>query len=390
MRRIIMIPLALALIAQNPAPIDAQPAPGSIRLASSGTHTLVVAPDGTVMCQGRNQYNVCSSDPVEYVANFSPVAGLPKARAVAIGEATSSMVLGDDGKVYVWGQNPFGLFGGTDRGPVYVRAVPTPIAGLGRARDIAALDHGGAALLENGTVWMWGEDVEGLMGGGTLTKSWENGRKQFTPAPVSGLDGVVQIAAGQSHMLALRNDGTVWAWGANKRWQLGVGDHQARARPTRVPSLNGVTRILAEAGMSAARLSNGTWVVWGAAPSTMPETDNGRPSVETPSPLPGLLRDAVDLANGVALFRDGTVRTWGGNDFGSLGTGAGVDAVASAPRAVLVRSLAGVIQVWAGNNRSAALRSDGTLLMWGPSGSNDVPSFRVPKALATLPLSLPR
>ena len=387
MRTVLMIPLAFVLAGRSAAPIGAQPAPGSIRLASSGTHTLVVAPDGTVLCQGRNQYSVCSSNPIGYVAEFSPVPGLPKARGVAIGEASSSMVLGEDGKVYVWGENPFGLFGGTDRGPVHVRAVPTAIAGLGRARDIAALDHGGAALMEDGTVWMWGEDVEGLMGGGTLTKSWENGRAQFTPARVSGLDGVVQIAAGQRHMLALRNDGTVWAWGANKHWQLGVGDDQARARPTRVPTLSGITRILADAGMSAARLANGTWVVWGAAPSTMPETGNGRQSVKTPSPLPGLLHDAVDLANGVALFRDGTVRTWGGNDFGSLGTGAGVDAVSSATRAVLVRSLAGVIHVWAGGNRSAALTSDGRLFLWGPSGSNDVSSFRVPKALATFTLS---
>ena len=382
MRLLLVVSLAVGLTTQT----GAQTVPGKVRVASSGTHTLVIAPDGTVLCQGRNQFGICSADAAKYVAKMSPVPGVPKGRAVAVSDASSSMVLGVDGKVYVWGQNEFGLFGGTDRGPTYVRAVPTPISGLGRAIDIAATNHSGAALLEDGTVWMWGEDVEGLLATGTLTKSWQNGGHQFTPARVAGLDGVVQIASGSNYMLALESDGSVWAWGANKYWQLGVGDNEARSRPTRIPSLSGVTRIYAEAHMSAARLTDGSWTVWGGAPSAKPATDDG-PPVTTPSPLPGLLRDALEVADGVALLRDGTVRTWGGNSFGTLGTGAGVDAVASAPRAALVRSLSGIVAVWSGNNRHLALKADGTLFLWGPAELEENGSvFRVPTAVATFKL----
>jgi alpha-tubulin suppressor-like RCC1 family protein len=168
-----------------------------------------------------------------------------------------------------------------------------------------------------------------------------------------------------------------------------MGDTEARATATKVPSLNGVTRILADAHMSAARQADGSWLVWGAAPSAQNPTDDG-PPVLTPSPLPGVLREATDLGNGVASFRDGTVRTWGGNSFGSLGTDAGVDANAVPARAVLVRSLSGVVQVWAGNNRSLALRSDGTLLLWGPSGSEAAGVFRRPTVIGTFPLDSPR
>ncbi len=380
-----MRPLLVALFSIVTS-AGAQTLPGKVRVASSGTHTLVVAPDGTVLCQGRNQKGVCAASASEtFVATLSPVPGMPKARAVAVPDATTAVALGEDGRVYVWGENAFGLFGGTDRGPTYVRAVPTPVPGISGATDVVAMIHAGAALKGDGTVWMWGEDREGIMGAGTVTLSGQNGRQQYTPARVAGLVGVVQIACGSNYMLALKGDGTVWSWGANKYGQLGMGDTERRGRPTQIPSLSGVTRIFAEAAMSAARLTDGSWVVWGGAPSASLVADEP-PPVLVPTALPGVLRDAIEVADGVALFRDGTVRTWGGNSFGSLGTGRGVDASVIPSRATVVRSLSGIAQVWAGNNRSLALKSDGTLYVWGPSGSNDVATYRVPVAIATFRL----
>ena len=64
---------------------------------------------------------------------------------------------------------------------------------------------------------------------------------------MAGLDGVTQIAGGSKHMLALKSDGTVWVWGANRYSQLGLGDTDPRASPTTIPSLTGVTRIYAHA-----------------------------------------------------------------------------------------------------------------------------------------------
>ena len=304
------------------------------------------------------------------------------------------MVLGEDGKVYVWGQNNVGLLGGTDRGPTYVRPQPTAVAGLDRVTGIAGFEHGGAALRDDGTVWMWGEDREGLLATGALTKSWQSGQQQFTPRRVAGIEGVTQIAGGSRHMLALKSDGTVWVWGANSSSQLGLGDTDPRASPTRILSLVGVTRIYAGGSMSAARLADGSWVVWGGVPSAQPPPKDAfegilwdAPPVRTPSPLPGLLRDAADVAVGAVALRDGTVRSWGSNSFGSLGTGGSVDAVA--PRGVLVRSLAGIVRVWAGGGRGLALKSDGTLYLWGPAGTADDRNFRVPTVMTTFALSTP-
>jgi alpha-tubulin suppressor-like RCC1 family protein len=379
-----IVTLVCALAAQLPAPA----ASGEVRVATSSLHTLVIAPDGRVLCQGRNQYGVCGADQTTaHVETLSPVPGLPRGRAVAVGDdGWTSMVLGEDGRVYVWGQNNFGFFGGTDRGPTYVRPQPTVVAGLERVIGIVAFEYAGAALRDDGTVWMWGEDREGLLATGALTLSGQSGKQQFTPRRVEGIEAVVQIAGGSKHMLALKSDGTVWVWGANRYAQLGLGDTERRAVPTRVPSLAGVTRVYAADTMSAARQTDGSWVAWGTTPSAQPPTRdvfggvlNDMPPVLTPSPLPGLLRDATDVAAGAAAFRDGTVRTWGGNSFGSLGTGGSVDA--NAPRGVLVRSLSGIVRVWAGGNRVLALKSDGTLYLWGPAGTADGRVLRVPTVI---------
>jgi alpha-tubulin suppressor-like RCC1 family protein len=387
--------LTSALTAQIPPPVPSD----EVRVATSALHTLVIAPDGRVLCQGNNQHAVCGVDPATtpFVEALSPVPGVPKGRAVAVADASTSMVLGEDGRVYVWGRNNFGFLGGTDRGPTSVRKQPTAVAGLDRVVGIAAFDHGGAALRADGTVWMWGEDTEGLLATGTVTLSGQSGKPYYTPRRVAGIDGVTQITGGYTHVLALKSDGTVWGWGANKSAQLGLGDTDRRGVPTKIPSLAGVTRIYASDYLSAARQADGTWVVWGAAPSTQPPTRdvsggilNDMPPVRTPSPLPGPLRDASDVAVGAVALANGTVRTWGGNSFGTLGTGGSVDAAAPPSRGVLVRSLSGIVRVWSGGNRVLALKSDGTLYYWGTAGTGDGRVLRVPTVMTTFPLSAPR
>ena len=72
------------------------------------------------------------------------------------------------------------------------------------------------ALKDNGTVWAWGSNSYGQLGDGTTTN-------KTTPVPVSDLTGVTAIAGGGYHTIALKEDGTVWAWGGNSSGQLGDG-----------------------------------------------------------------------------------------------------------------------------------------------------------------------
>jgi hypothetical protein len=94
-----------------------------------------------------------------------------------------------------------------------------------------AIAGGGAhslALKDDGTLWAWGYNGNGQLGDGTLT-----GRT--VPVPVSGLTGITAIAAGGEHSLALQNNGTLWAWGMNAYGQLGDGTTEERHLPQQVP-----------------------------------------------------------------------------------------------------------------------------------------------------------
>ena len=101
------------------------------------------------------------------------------------------------------------------------------------------------ALLGDGTVMAWGGNGSGELGNGTHTGPETCGRSPFqeacstTPVAVSELSGVVAVSAGAQFSLALKSDGTVWAWGNNESGQLGDGTTENSDVPVQVTGLSG-------------------------------------------------------------------------------------------------------------------------------------------------------
>ncbi len=92
------------------------------------------------------------------------------------------------------------------------------------------------ALKSDGTVWAWGDNEFGQLGDGTTIVS-------IIPVQIPGLNGVIALAAGRNHTVALKSDGTVWAWGFNAYGQLGDGTTTDRHTPVQVSGLSGVTSL---------------------------------------------------------------------------------------------------------------------------------------------------
>src|SRR5262249_13854234 len=137
-------------------------------------------------------------------------------------------------------------------------AQPTParVAGLTGAVAVAAGTAHSLALLGDGTVWAWGGNCMGQLGDGQAGQScsrWDPPSGVATPAQVVGLPDVVAIAAGSNHSLAVRADGTVWAWGDNSYGQLGPGAADTLStRPVQVTGLADVTAVAAGEGHNLA------------------------------------------------------------------------------------------------------------------------------------------
>ncbi len=113
------------------------------------------------------------------------------------------------------------------------------------------------ALKNDGTVWAWGSDIYGQLGdGGNST--------QPVPVQVSSLTNVIAITAGQTSSYALKNDGTVWSWGGNSSGQLGDNSGSNQNVPVQVTNIWGgsIIAIAAGPGGNHALLEKSDGTVW--------------------------------------------------------------------------------------------------------------------------------
>ncbi|GII52614.1 hypothetical protein Pth03_10030 [Planotetraspora thailandica] len=280
------------------------------------------------------------------------------AAVAALGPAGPAAASSGISQVYAWGVGGSGRLGNDSTAD---QSSPVAVSALSQVAQVSAGYIHSLALRSDGTVWTWGDNRYGQLGNGTTTAS-------SVPVPVPGLTGVVQVAAGghdyRSYSLALRSDGTVWAWGDNALGEFGDGTTIGRTTPVQVPGLTGVTQIAAGSYHNLALRSDGTVVAWGMNGNG--QLGDGTTALyrNRPMVVSGLTR-VTQIAAGynysLALRSDGTVMAWGYNFNGELGDG--TTTYRHTP--VQVAGLTGVTQIAAGTYHSLALRSDGTVMAWG-------------------------
>jgi len=149
-----------------------------------------------------------------------------------------------DGFAWAWGSNTNGQLGNgttTDSAyPVQVKTDATHYLGAtSKVVMVAAGNRASYALTEDGKVYAWGiNNRTGWAMEPQPTAPMRPPSRQV-PSPVADLTGIVQIAAGEWHAMALKNDGTVWCWGYNNFGQLGDGTLTNSAYALQVVSQNG-------------------------------------------------------------------------------------------------------------------------------------------------------
>ena len=327
---------------------------GLVVVVGAGTAAPVAAaspsaPDPGVFGFGNNDYGQLGHGNNVDDQGLGHVIGLPvDVRQIAAGGNTSAALL-PDGTVWMWGAALNGMSSGT---------VPVRVPGLTGITQIAVSQNGGDlfAVGPGGSVLAFGHNTDGQLGNGSRADD-------FSPAPVPGLTGITQVSAGAYDTLAVRSDGTVWAWGSNLYGELGDGTMTDRLTPKQVRGLSGITQVSAGTYYTLAVRSDGTVWAWGLNGNGELNGSANKTVQLTPEQVPGLsgiTQVATDGFHTLALRSDGTVWSWGTNDHGEIGDG--TTKASSSPEPL---SLSAVTQIAVGSATSAAIRFDGTLLTWG-------------------------
>ncbi len=230
---------------------------------------------------------------------------------------------------------------------------------FGNVRAIAASEAHTTSVRNDGTVWNWGAGTQGQLGDGTSGTALDPIRA-LTPVQVVGIEGVDSVEDSNNFVLALKSNGTVWGWGNNFNSQLGDGtDTNSRTRPVQTAGLTNVKGIAAGDFYGAAVKTDGTVWVWGA-----PVLTGGFNLIRTPIQLNGIA-DVTAIAGGshhlLMLKTDKTVWAIGTNAMGQLGNGNTNNSTVP----VQVAGLSNVARLAAGEEFSLALKQDGTIWAWG-------------------------
>ncbi len=319
------------------------------------------------------------------VSLFTLVPLAHSADVVSIwGGARGAIILKSDGTVWTWGANFDGKLGIGDTNPIRT-AVPVEVhdssnaSYLNSVKTIMGCEEHNLAVKYDGTLWAWGWNAFGQLGDGTTNDSHTPVQVGLTAVPP--LTSVTKLGGRPYFTLAVKSDGTIWAWGMNKYGQMGNGTVNPASGPqVLVPvqvsysspggAINNPVQVTCGYQFGAALTTNGDVWTWGSG--SHGELGNGTTgSSYLPAQVPGLSNITAISAGWfhiLALKSDGSVWAWGNNASGELGDGT----VANRSNAVQVLNVSNIVVVSGGDSHSSALAADGTVWKWGVNDSGEL------------------
>jgi alpha-tubulin suppressor-like RCC1 family protein len=222
-------------------------------------------------------------------------------------------------------------------------------------------------------LWVWGFGASGRLGNNDTTN-------RSTPVTTfAGGTNWKQVSCGYSWTTAIKTDGTLWTWGFGGSGRLGTNDLTQRSTPV-TTFAGGTDWKYVDAGnrFTAAIKTDGTLWIWGNNADARLGTNDATPDRSTPVTTfaggTNWKQISLGYSHAAAIKTDGTLWVWGNNYRGKLGTN-DVDITRSTP----VTTFAGGTdwkQVSSGSDNTAAIKTDGTLWIWGRGavgrlGTND-------------------
>ena len=268
-----------------------------------------------------------------------------------------------DGTLWVWGEGSGGQLGLNQGGPTIRYSSPVQLPGTtwSAKRAHGRSSMGNLAIKTDGTLWAWGSPNAGQLG-------QNQGIAEISsPVQIPGTTWAT-VGAGDRNMAAIKTDGTLWCWGQNFAGELGDNSRTNRSSPVQVPGTTWKQVICPDQQVTMATKTDGTLWSWGYNYFGLLGLNDSHPGGmrSSPTQIPGT--NWSELAGGVfgrvayGRKEDGTLWGWGGNQYGRLGQNNLTNY--SSPVQIPGTTWSTIAE---GGGIILAKKSDSTLWTWGPN-----------------------
>jgi alpha-tubulin suppressor-like RCC1 family protein len=321
-------------------------------------YEMAITEDGGLWAWGGNDYGVLGTG-TNGRAGTSPEDVRSPVRimdnvAYAVAGSSTTFAVKTDGSLWAWGDHDNGRLGdGAIEGGIEVilgsewRTNPVKI--MDNVASVAAGEYNTFAIQKDGSLWSWGaNDKYGRIGDGTTADR---------DTPVKIMENVASVIPNASSPVAIQTDGSLWAWGYNAGGQLGDGTTTHSYTPVKI--MGNVASVVANRGTIFAIQTDGS--LWARGSNSVGQLGDGT-TTDRYSPVK-IMENVTFVQNDFlhiwAIQADGSLWAWGSNTYGKLGDGTTTD------RRSPVKIMENVTAVTSNSNNTSALQTDGSLWSWG-------------------------
>lgn len=324
------MPVAAALALATSAYAAETEAPVWKAVSASDNTTYAIKADGTLWGWGSNEQGELGQGSTDAKLSAVPLQmGTDSDWKAVYGARGCGFFLKEDGSLWTVGSNEKGMSGVGDGITKH-----TSLVQVGTDKDWASVGtsvtwcYTVLALKTDGTLWAWGSGEDFGLGQGNTNNS-------AVPIQVGTDNDWKEVSVGASHVLALKNDGSLWGWGFAAYGQL-LNEETIVRVPTRIGTDTWEKAIAVDYASYGIKADGSLWA-WGdnqtnllGLDSDMSEVENENdgtlPNIKVPTQITAITGKVSQVSGcqkaRVALV-EGKIYTWGDNSNGALGDGKG-------------------------------------------------------------------